>query len=212
MSTGQAPETDPIRTVEGLDIIQRAIAGFDRALELDGCRLRLVTPDDLDDLLPLFADWDVVRWLARPRYPVKRRDLAVWLESAGPDHAGGRALHLAVEVAGHAAGVVTWRNVGASIVQSEPGSSLGFWLGRAHWGQGLMTAAARAVIAEIFALTGETSVFSGFFDGNSASARVQDKLGFRSVGRAMVWCHPRREDLVHINTRLDREAFDRMTR
>jgi len=58
---------------------------------------------------------------------------------------------------------------------------LGFWLARDHWGLGLMTEAATALISDHFVRTG-TPILSGFHVGNVASARVHEKLGFEETG------------------------------
>ncbi len=53
----------------------------------------------------------------------------------------------------------------------------GYWLGRAHWGQGLMTEAARAVLEWHFAGGGDR-LLSGHALGNERSRAVLLKMGF----------------------------------
>lgn len=55
---------------------------------------------------------------------------------------------------------------------------LGYWLGRPFWGQGLMTEAAYALLRYAFDVLGVPAVWSGYYDGNDRSRRVQEKLGF----------------------------------
>ena len=55
----------------------------------------------------------------------------------------------------------------------------GFWLGRAHWGQGLMTEAVIPVMDYAFDELGfETLVFANAV-GNTASRRIKEKTGAR---------------------------------
>ena len=56
---------------------------------------------------------------------------------------------------------------------------LGYWLGKPHWGQGLIPEAAAALMQHGFADLGMTKIWVGYYDGNLKSKRVQEKLGFR---------------------------------
>src|SRR5579863_4857351 len=72
----------------------------------------------------------------------------------------------------------------------EPGTDirrrsaeLGYWLGEAHWGRGVMTEAVRAVVEYAFRNFDLEHVFAGLFAHNLASARVLEKAGFTFEGR-----------------------------
>ena len=56
----------------------------------------------------------------------------------------------------------------------------GYWLGRAHWGQGIMTEASQAVLAWHFDTEG-TTLRSGHAVGNTRSRNVLLKMGFEDV-------------------------------
>ena len=56
---------------------------------------------------------------------------------------------------------------------------LGYWLGVPYWGRGIMTEAARAMIAHAFLDLGAEKVWCGYYDGNERSKRVQQKCGLR---------------------------------
>lgn len=189
------------------EAIRSAIRDFDETIALERIHLRRIEPADADALHPLFADWEVVGWLARPAFPVAKGRTAAFCAEAATRQAVDGELSLVIVGADGPMGVVTWRLAGPSPVQRAIGSSLGFWLGRPFWGRGVMTAAARALTARIFALTGADAVYSGYFDGNAASAAVQTKLGFAVDGRAMVWSNPHQAERLHINTRLARADF-----
>lgn len=190
----------------------RAIAAFSGGIDAGPVCLRVLAESDTDALLPHFADWDVVRWLARPAFPVHRPAFADFVAGVAARQEAGAALDLAILTPEGPGGVISWRAGTASPVQAGEGPNIGFWLGRAFWGRGWMTAAARALVAHILVATGAGTVYAGAFDGNGASLRVQEKLGFRLVGRAMVWCNPRQEMLPHLNTALEPGAGDRTTR
>ena len=49
---------------------------------------------------------------------------------------------------------------------------------------------------------------AGVFEGNPASLRIQEKLGFEVAGRSMVHCLAQGRDLPHIDTQITRQAFE----
>ena len=62
-------------------------------------------------------------------------------------------------------------------------AELGYWLGRAHWGRGIMTDAVRAITRHAFATLGLNRVFAVPFEYNTASCRVLEKAGYVLEGR-----------------------------
>lgn len=55
---------------------------------------------------------------------------------------------------------------------------LGYWIGKPFWGQGMIPEAARALLHRAFLVLGMRAVWCGYYDGNTKSRRVQEKLGF----------------------------------
>jgi RimJ/RimL family protein N-acetyltransferase len=62
--------------------------------------------------------------------------------------------------------------------------SVGYWIGRPHWGQGYATEALRLVILRARAL-GAQGLLAETFPENPASARVLAKCGFRDRGMGL---------------------------
>ena len=60
---------------------------------------------------------------------------------------------------------------------------LGFVLSKDFWGQGLVAEAVEEVNRWLFEEKGLDAVFCGHFEWNRQSARVQEKCGFRNIGR-----------------------------
>lgn len=56
---------------------------------------------------------------------------------------------------------------------------LGYWIGREFWGQGLIPEASRELLRHAFEDLKMNTVWCGYYDGNTKSRRVQDKLGFK---------------------------------
>lgn len=94
----------------------------------------------------------------------------------------------------------------AGVVGLE-GGELGYWLApRAH-GLGYATEAGRAVLNAHFEESGGT-VISGYFEGNTRSARVLHKLGFAETGRRPRHCAALRTDRPHVDLILTRAAWE----
>ena len=63
--------------------------------------------------------------------------------------------------------------------QTERIYELGFHVCAEHWGKGIATEAARAVIAYAFDVLGASALFAGHHPENVASRRTLERLGFR---------------------------------
>jgi RimJ/RimL family protein N-acetyltransferase len=100
--------------------------------------------------------------------------------------------------------------VGAIGITSSPesGESLGYWIGRPHWGNGYATAALRAIIALAFSRLDIDVLHAIHLVRNPASGRVMAKCGMSEVRRET---RPHRDgtpEEFHVWT-IDREAWDR---
>jgi [ribosomal protein S5]-alanine N-acetyltransferase len=110
-------------------------------------------------------------------HPYTERDASEWIAFASK-----HPYYFAIEVGGEAVG-----SVGV-----EPGqdiyrrtAELGYWIGEAYWGRGLVTQAVRQVTEHAFPAFDLTRIFARPFARNLASARVLEKAGYalESVAR-----------------------------
>lgn len=153
--------------------------------------LRPVFLQDGADVVAGLNDIAVAGWLARVPHPYGERDFLDFLEGFA-----GAGETYAIEDAEGFAGALTC------------GAALGYWLARRAQGRGYATEAARAALAARFA-AGGGDVVSGYFEGNAASARVLEKLGFAETGRRSVDCRALGCMRPHVDLVLTADAFVR---
>ena len=91
-------------------------------------------------------------------------------------------------------------------------AALGYWVDRAAWGRGFATEAATALLTHAFGDANDANtciaLYSGYWAENTASARVQAKLGFRPIGkREQLACAARGCSLEQVRTQLTRQEW-----
>lgn len=146
-------------------------------LEAGPYTLRMLQETDAPAVHRLINDWSVVRMLSHLPFPYPRELADAWLAETRRSSSGGEAFHFAVTKDDALLGCV-----GIVLERNRRTASLGYWIGRAHWGQGVATAAAgRAARWALAALPIEHLTADVAFD-NDASAAVLRKIGFREAG------------------------------
>ena len=56
---------------------------------------------------------------------------------------------------------------------------LGYWLGKPFWGRGYIPEAAKELLRHGFEDLRMTTIWCGYYDGNTKSKRAQEKIGFQ---------------------------------
>ena len=144
--------------------------------------LRPVWPEDWEGVLSGIADEGVVRNLARAPWPYNEADAreftALPIDPRYPRFMITRARD--AEVVG-CIGIDPTPEAHAGHTASV---EIGYWIARAHWGEGYATEAGRAVLT-IARTLGYTQVLGAHFLDNPASGRVLEKLGFEPTGRVV---------------------------
>lgn len=88
--------------------------------------------------------------------------------------------HFAIAVDGRVAGGIGYT---PHVDVERVGAEVGYWLGRPFWGQGIATAALRALTTHAFDAEAELRrLYAVPFSSNPASARVLEKAGYRHEG------------------------------
>ncbi|MBV8067805.1 MAG: GNAT family N-acetyltransferase [Candidatus Eremiobacteraeota bacterium] len=158
---------------------------------LDGrsCRLRPYRPDDAAAICAVADDFMVARWMTRAfPHPYTEADARRWLAHATT---GARGRFFAIEVDGVLAG-----GIGVEPFSGERsgGGAFGYWLGRAYWGRGIATDAAR-LLSDSALRSGLRRLEARVFAPNVASARVLEKCGFELEGRLRAYYLDRDDNL-----------------
>ena len=142
------------------------------------CLLRPLVPADAESLARHANDRDVWRNLRdlfpHPYSVEDARGYIAMAAGRSPQSSFG------IVVEGEAAGGVSLRP-GTDVERAS--AEIGYWLGRAYWGRGVMTQAVRAATRYAFAELGMHRVWAVPFAHNTASCRVLEKAGYVLEGR-----------------------------
>jgi len=138
-----------------------------------GCVLRPWAPADKASLIANANNRNVWRNLTELfPHPYTEADADEWLRIATtPD----RGIKLAIELDGVAVGGIGARAGEGVFVRT---AQFGYWLGEPHWGQGIVTAAGRALLDYLKQDARFVRLEAPVFEWNPASMRVLEKLGF----------------------------------
>ena len=144
-------------------------------------RLVLRTPhiEDTDALACLANNARVATMVSRMPHPYTRKDATDFIRRANTGAIGKCVYAVTDADAGRFLGCCGIEP------QDDPVTlELGYWLGRAHWGKGLGTEAATAVVDHARRTLDGMDIYAGHDADNHASARVLAKLGFVAIGRS----------------------------
>ena len=110
-------------------------------------------------------------------YPYTADDATRWIT-----HASSKipTTDFAIVVDGEAAGGIGFVQLGDVERRSV---DIGYWLGEAHWGKGIMTDVLRAISDHIFANSNVCRIQTIVFESNPTSIRVLEKAGYAYEGR-----------------------------
>lgn len=149
---------------------------------------------DEDAIIQIVGDWEVASRLARVPHPYGKADAEFFLQHVVPNEwVWALVPHGSSDLIGV---------VGLTPIDDPGTAELGYWLSPAYWGKGVMTEAAREVIAYAFEALELTCITSGFFELNKASGRVLSKLGFAETGRSVRPCLAKQSDEPSIDVQL----------
>jgi RimJ/RimL family protein N-acetyltransferase len=144
--------------------------------------LRTFTLADAPRVAELCGDWDVARMTARVPHPYTLEMAETFIGACREACATGATPTYAITRADD--GVLVGA-IGISNDVIEDGESIGYWIGRPHWGNGYATAAARAMLALAFSRLDLDVLTAIHLVRNPGSGRVMAKCGMSEVRREM---------------------------
>ncbi|ARN82296.1 GNAT family N-acetyltransferase [Methylocystis bryophila] len=142
--------------------------------------LRWPRAADADAIARYCNDPEVALKTTAIPYPYARSDAEGFVLHARTENAAGAALHLALALKRQQSEAIGMISLMGAETRGE--GNLGFVLARSAWGQGLMTEAARAFVDLVLNITSLDHIVSSALATNTASLRVQEKLGFVVTG------------------------------
>ena len=142
------------------------------------CTLRPWREGDEPSLVHHASDREIWRNLRdRFPHPYTVTDAEAWIRLTAEEDPPA---NFAIEVDGVAVGGIGLER-GTDIERMT--AELGYWLGRAYWGRGIVSAAVRGITGYAFSTLGLTRVHALTFARNLASIRVLEKAGYTREGR-----------------------------
>lgn len=137
--------------------------------------LRRWTEADAEDLFKYASDVDVGPIAGWPPHQSVEESLSVIQHVFNAKE----VYALCLKEDGKAIGAIELKLNGHSdLTKCDDECELGYWLGKAFWGQGLMPEAVKEVLRYAFENLGMQKVWCGYYEGNNKSKRVQEKCGF----------------------------------
>jgi RimJ/RimL family protein N-acetyltransferase len=159
------------------------LAALDLVIVTPRLRLRAFTDDDVDPLWTHVSDPDLPRMMSWAAHTDPSQTVE-FIRQVNVNRANGAGVTWAIELAGQLVGCIALDQVSFTLrAWRIDRAELGYWIAPAHWGKGLMTEAAHAVVRAGFETIGLHKITVGCLAENVASRRVIEKLGFRPIGR-----------------------------
>ncbi len=149
---------------------------------------------DLDSIASIVGDWNVARNLSRVPHPYGPNVAAFFLQEIVPNEWAW-----AITISGSSELVGA---IGLTPDTNADTAELGYWLSPSLSNKGIVTEAARAVVAFGFDTLRFPRLSGGYFKRNPASGRVLEKLGFVPIGSARRPCLATGTQEPSVNMRL----------
>jgi RimJ/RimL family protein N-acetyltransferase len=143
-------------------------------------QLRCPVEADASAIVAIAGDWEVARRLGRVPHPYSHTEFRTFIDRVVPIEPTWAMVE---RQSGALVGMISL------VPDAERRSAeLGYYLGRSHWGRGLATEAAQAIVRIGLEACGYSKLTSRYHSDNPASGRVLTKLGFKPIGQSVCRC------------------------
>jgi ribosomal-protein-alanine N-acetyltransferase len=160
-----------------------ALAAVSTVIETSRFTLRPLELADADALFELASNPDVARYMSWSAHQ-DRAETETFITGAISNRERDTDLTWAIVIDGKPAGCIglggiRWTFRAWRIDRAE----LGYWIGQPYWGQGYTSEAARVATTWAFETLGLHKLTIGCIEGNAASQRIIEKLGYRFLAK-----------------------------
>ncbi|MBL8789746.1 MAG: GNAT family N-acetyltransferase [Rhizobiales bacterium] len=165
--------------------------------------LRPLAEGDAPVLVRELNDMAIARNTARIPHPYHLDDALDFLRFVDRLAARSRVAGVEEKTApGELVGVISYE-----WSEAQDDAELGYWYSQRVWGRGIGSEAARAMVDDAFERAGHDRVVACYHNGNTASARILEKLGFEVVGPCSSYSKAQGREVPVTNLSLSRDRW-----
>ena len=173
---------------------------MDRIIETTRLHLRQLRREDAETIATLINNYEIAKNLARVPHPYELADAHAFLDWLETSKTKSRFSAICMKPDPETLqGIISYE-----WSEGKQNVELGYWLVQQHWGKGLMTEAAIAMVDHAFLVAGVDEMVSGHFHENPASGKVLVRAGFKVVASAMLYSNARHTEMPTNEMRLRR--------
>ncbi|MBL8154262.1 MAG: GNAT family N-acetyltransferase [Anaerolineae bacterium] len=148
-------------------------------LESERLRLRSLLLEDAPLIYEYMRDSEIAANTLNIPYPYPEGAAEEWIQAANEANRDGKGFTFALVLkASH----TFIGSIGLGVEHIHQRAEVGYWIGKAYWGQGYVTEAVRRLIAFGFDDLKLNRIHARYFDRNPASGRVMQKAGMTYEG------------------------------
>lgn len=143
-------------------------------------KLRSLKESDADKIFKYLQDFDIVKYLATVPNPYLLENATSFIHFANEKEVERKEFHYAIA---NMEDDVMLGLIGVKEINFELGTcEIGYWLGKEHHNQGIMTRVIRQIVQFCFSDLQLNVVKAIVFESNIASIKALAKVGFSNVG------------------------------
>lgn len=151
----------------------------DYVLETERLRLRRPHIKDSSAMIQLAGDYEVARSTLNIPYPYTPEDASRYIDHVASLWEEGNRFSFSIVLKESDSFI---GNIGLSKDERHNCGEIGYWLGKAYWGDGYMTEALKCMLQFGFEEMNLNRIKASYFSDNPASGRVMEKAGMSYEG------------------------------
>jgi RimJ/RimL family protein N-acetyltransferase len=172
-------------------------------IETERLILRPLAESDISTIVAALDDFNICRNLARVPWPYHRDDALDFLSFvASCDHRSRFSAICIRETPGILIGIISYE-----WSEAQQNAELGYWLNTPHWGKGLMTEAATAMVHLAFVENRHPTLVSCYHDDNPVSGKILARVGFERIGACNHFSKAQGKEIPVTNMQLTRQRW-----